>query len=426
MTKKNVNYELLLIESCLGEFKRQQKLVRDFKGSSFITEDGKILFDVIKKAVDNYEALDVQNFMSYATTMTDNPDENTKYVCALGKLGINLCGAEDFDKYLEIVKKKVKEEKLKNILKNVNIDVTNGNIDEALRKLNLESIRDNMNIGKEKTREEKLVDFMLDIDKNYSTDGENGVTTGIKVLDDAFGKIKRGELFVLGGSSGAGKSLACNNMFAKWILEGKNVIYLSLEMGFNPVFSRTASIIQNTNPKFYRGTFEDRDAIIAQTEKNQKFVQVMNKLNNWDIVSIADLPDCKATIENVLEKCLLIQKERGWSQIDCIILDYLQFLDRSNNADTEYEKINNAVNKIKAFVIKEDVPFILITSLNAQGEIKGSTSILYTSDFSATIDNDMRNKNIKHLTIIKSRYGSCGGCKLSYDDYLRVVERERE
>ena len=108
------------------------------------------------------------------------------------------------------------------------------------------------------------------------------------------------------------------------------------------------------------------------------------------------------------------------------IIAYEDQIVNSDYSDTEYEKINNAVNKIKAFVIKEDVPFILITSLNANGEIKGSTSILYTSDFSATIDNDMRNKNIKHLKIIKARYGSCGGCKISYDDCLRIIEKEPE
>lgn len=420
MTKKNINYELLLIESCLGDFSKQQKMIRDFNGSKLLTEEGQRFLDIIRKANADYEALDIDNFMSYATTMSSNTKENGKYIGLIGKLGESIIGANDFEKYLDIVKKQIKEDKLKKILEKVNIDLENGDVDNAVRKLDLEEIRENFGKGKEKTREEKLVDFMLDVDKNYGEGSNNGITFGIKPLDDAIGKLKRGELFVLGGSSGAGKSLACNNIFAKLILEGKNVIYFSLEMGTNNLLARTASIVQGVNPKFYRGTFESNEAIIQETELNEKFVAAMTRLNNWDVVSCADLPDSRATIENVLEKSLLIQKERKWSQIDCIIIDYLQFLDASQYGMTEYEKINNAVNKIKTFIVSEDVPLILITSLNANGEIKGSTNILYTSDFSATINNDGRNKEIKHLDIIKSRYGGTGEFKIKYDNKLRM------
>ena len=102
---KKMNYELLLIESCLGDFTKQQKLIRGFKGSKFLTETGITLFDVVKRANENYEALDLENYMNYATTMSSNYKDNEKYIEALGSLGLNIIGAEDFDKYLDIVKK---------------------------------------------------------------------------------------------------------------------------------------------------------------------------------------------------------------------------------------------------------------------------------------------------------------------------------
>lgn len=419
---KKINYELLLCESAMNDYKLQQKLVKAFRGSKFLTRDGQLMFDMIKKCIEDYRAFEYDNAMEIATTMTDNAKDNTEYINAVANLSLGTIGAKDFNKYLEIVKNKIKEENLKRILQSVNVDIKDGKIDEAIRKLNLEEIKKEMSQGKENTREEKIIDFMLSLEKDYSPDGDNGVVTGITSIDDAIGKLKNGELFVLGGSSGAGKSLISTNMFCKWILEGKNVIYLSLEMGFSNVFARIASIIQGTNPKFYRGTFTSQDAIIKESELNQKFVTQINALNNWDIVSIADLPEGRATVENVLTKCKLIQKERGWEKIDCIILDYLQFLEKSNYTMTEFEAMKNNVNKIKAFVVTEDVPFILISSLNANGELKGATDILYTSDFSATINTDIRNKNIKHLEIIKSRYGSFGKSKMQYDDHLRIIE----
>ena len=55
------------------------------------------------------------------------------------------------------------------------------------------------------------------------------VSTGWETLDKKlFGGFNKGELNIFAGGSGAGKSLFLANMGVNWILQGLNVVYLSL------------------------------------------------------------------------------------------------------------------------------------------------------------------------------------------------------
>lgn len=98
-----------------------------------------------------------------------------------------------------------------------------------------------------------------------------GIKSHYKSMDDATGGFREGELFLVGGESGAGKSLFLNNMAIQmWMQEntidstefttGQHVIYFSLEMPYKPCFLRVLARLANVPSK------KLRNAVLSQEE----------------------------------------------------------------------------------------------------------------------------------------------------------------
>src|ERR1700691_50075 len=77
-------------------------------------------------------------------------------------------------------------------------------------------------------------------------DKSNMVSTGWKSIDSKlFGGFNRGELSFFAGGSGSGKSLFLQNLALNWVQQGKNVVYISLELGEELVGLRIDAMITN-------------------------------------------------------------------------------------------------------------------------------------------------------------------------------------
>lgn len=419
---KKINYELMMFASSLGDYRRQEEIIKSFRCDMLTSNEGKLLYEVVKKSVSDYQNSDIDKLLQYASYISNDTKHNTECINAINQLvDIELKTDktdEAFVKYKDICLKHSKDEKIKEIVKKANIAISNGDFDNAINKLDIEQFKEEMKLRTYKNEKAKMADVLLQLDNDYQPDKGDGVITGVPVFDDCFGKIKRNEMLVLGGQSGAGKSLISTNIFAKLIHENRNVIYVALEMAFDNTFHRLASIIMGINPKFFRGVITDENEIIKNMKDTMDFVEIMGKRNNWSILGINEMKN--GNIDDVLATCKAVAKEKKWSKIDCIILDYLQFMPKSDYRMTEFEAMKDNIQKLKAFVVGEEIPMIVISSLNADGNLKGATDIMYTGDFVAMISNDARNKDVKHLDIVKNRYGRFGHTLVRYNDTLQL------
>jgi len=150
-----------------------------------------------------------------------------------------------------------------------------------------------------------------------------GVPTGVAKFDKCSGGLMKGELGILVGESGMGKSLGLEN-FALYAWEADyNVAYFTIEMTKDQVgFRADARLMRLKYNKFRLGSFTDKELL-----KWEKGIQQYRKTKD-NFFEIVALPrSCSAVdIETELER---IQDQYG-SKVDLSVVDYLNIM-RPNN-----------------------------------------------------------------------------------------------
>lgn len=300
---------------------------------------------------------------------------------------------------------------IKDLQKEKTIDISKNDVNE---------MKESMLIKAYKDSKTKMLNYLDEIEGLYDVKNgtARGIKTGIPCIDDSIGIMKNNELMVLGGASGAGKSLIATNIMADLIQQGKNVIYVGLEMGFGATFERLASIIEFIRPDFFRGKLQDTKTIESCYGQLLSFVEKMRNNNHWQILTYNEFE--KPTCENIMATCKVIAKQLKWNKIDLIIIDYLQYIPTLPNK-TEYESVNESIQQLKTFVVSEKIPVIALSSLNTDGSLKGSTNLKFTSDFVAMV-NPIENTDDRCLSIVKNRYGNFAKHRIQYSGRLKVLD----
>lgn len=153
-----------------------------------------------------------------------------------------------------------------------------------------------------------------------------GVPTGIKKFDKITGGVVRGELAILIGETGIGKSIGLENFgIYAWDLN-LNVLYATIEMPKNQVQFRMDS--RNTRllyQKFRKGEFEESDLI--KWENKIKAYRAKKK-NYFETVSLPR--GCTALdVEMEGER---VQDTYG-EELDLMIVDYLNIMTPNNGVN---------------------------------------------------------------------------------------------
>ena len=146
-----------------------------------------------------------------------------------------------------------------------------------------------------------------------------GIPTGIKKFDKISGGVMKGELAIVVGESGMGKSIALENLGLFAWEAGYNVAYFSLEMTKDQIGFRADSRLMRLKYSHFRlGEFTE-----AQLLKWEKGIQAYRKKkkNYFEIVSMPR--GCNGTaLENESDR---IQDQHG-KKLDLILVDYLNIM----------------------------------------------------------------------------------------------------
>jgi replicative DNA helicase len=156
-----------------------------------------------------------------------------------------------------------------------------------------------------------------------------GIQTGYSYLDHVTGGLRPGEMLLIGGESGSGKSMLLMNMAIQiWLqqnkpevqssyLPGKNILYFSLEMPFKPCLNRVLGRLSNNPTKMIRqAKLNSHEA--DNLKKVLKFIQ--SYPYQFEII---DIPR-GATMESmeiIYEECKAIYNP------DVVVIDYLGLMD---------------------------------------------------------------------------------------------------
>jgi replicative DNA helicase len=222
-----------------------------------------------------------------------------------------------------------------------------------------------------------------------------GIKTGYSYLDHVSDGLRPGELLLIGGESGSGKSMLLMNMAVQMWMQnntihtedsefskGYNVLYFSLEMPFKPCLNRVLGRLSGSPTKAIRAA-KLNETESAQLKKALRFIK--RYPYQFEIV---DIPR-GATMEN-LE--LLYADAKSTYNPDIVVIDYIGLMEYDGAETEDWLKLGKIAEKCHEFSRVNDCITLSAVQLNrAQGKTEDDRIGLHRIGRSAMI---MHNANI--------------------------------
>ena len=258
------------------------------------------------------------------------------------------------------------------ILKNSLLDVTNSldsdDLDSTVAKiqqgLNKVNSLDNTEVVEG--------DLALSLDAFYDKykkvqQGEMtvGLPTGFTTFDKHTGGLKAGELDIVIAGSNEGKSVFLINVAHHLYLQGKNVLYFSIELPKDQIIRRFISLAANINIDRFR------DGILT-AEENTRFIDTMNNFKQRNnMFYIVDNPTC--TADSIAAK---FEELNVKHKIDLIIIDYLGIMRPKKSTGQKWEELGNIALDVRHIARTFKIP--VLTAMQVKSEaVKNSKNPVY-------------------------------------------------
>lgn len=179
----------------------------------------------------------------------------------------------------------------------------------------------------------------------------SGLSTGFVDLDKATTGLHPGNLVVLAGRPGMGKTSLAVNVAENVALDGGVALVFSLEMPGDDLAERTIARAGGINTQALR---EGR----LTNDDYERLSAALAKLNGTRLI-IDDDP-ATASVTAIRRKSMRIKRERG---LDLIVIDYLQLM-RGEAIANRNEEIGGITRGLKLLARELAVPIILLSQLN--------------------------------------------------------------
>lgn len=267
-----------------------------------------------------------------------------------------------------------------------------------------------------------------DMVKNSLTKGSvTGISTGFKYMNNATGGLHGGELIIVAGRPGMGKSsFAVNIAEHAAIADNIPVAIFNLEMSKSMIVNRiicSQAMVDSQNVR--KGEFAPEDW--------QQICSVIDKLSAAPIY-IDD--SSSITVSEIRAKCRRLKQTKN---LGLVVIDYLQLMQGSGRTDNRQQEISEISRSLKVLAKELDIPVIALSQLSRTSETRSDKRpmlsdlresgaieqdadmviFLYREDY---YKEDTENKNIAEVIIAKQRSGSTGKFKLGWQGrYTKFV-----
>lgn len=247
------------------------------------------------------------------------------------------------------------------------------------------------------------------------------IKTGFKTIDNRLNGFKDGDLIVVAGRPGMGKTTWALNIATNNILNGKTVLVFSLEMTNEQLIKKIISSESGLSMKSLL------TGDLTPGEWN-KFNSIEETLSASSLYVYDKSP---ITIETLVNKTKAIQSIKD---IDLIVVDYLQLLMTSNkapsNSDSRAASMTYISNLLKGLAKDVGCPVISLSQLNrgvearvdkrpVLSDLRDSGSIEQDADMVIMLYReeyyDSLNTGLAEVIVRKNRLGETGDFNLAFD-----------
>lgn len=228
----------------------------------------------------------------------------------------------------------------------------------------------------------------------YEEENDAVIPTGFAAWDEINGGFFRGSLIVLGGASGAGKSILANQIAGNQAIRGYAIDLVPLEMTAVEMISRTTSSVSKMDSIdiiLKRLSTNDRDLVMKRMRRfNRKVTQAGGRYGIFK-------PKSDMTIEEILS-ALHAQDN------DVIIVDYISLL-AGVGGDDAWQKLGEVARVCKIYAENHNKVVILLAQVSEEGKIRYSQAIKEHASVAWTFvaTEESRERGWLHVDVLKSR-----------------------
>jgi replicative DNA helicase len=276
------------------------------------------------------------------------------------------------------------------------------------------------------TSAESVADMLAMLDRLSSRSGGTvGLSAGLPEIDMATTGIRDGELWVIGGRPGQGKTSLARQIALRAAEDGKPVMFFSLEM------SREELQLCNVAAKSGVPFFKLRNGFLSREERSRVTRAAGDLVSLPLYIMDAGMVD----VREIISHSMLMIRQHG---IKLIIVDHLQLVMDPSNRD-RLAQVSNIANRLRVLAKSTGVPVVLlsqlarpkdgnqrpqITQLKESGDIEAHAHTVILIHRPQAGDGSFIGED--ELSIAKNRFGSVGPVLCHYQQTaLRFVPREQ-
>jgi replicative DNA helicase len=253
-----------------------------------------------------------------------------------------------------------------------------------------------------RTQAHTVTEVLSNLDRQLRAGEDSGlrsVPTGFGILDDVLGGgLRTGELLLLGGPPGVGKTIAALQWAREVARNGRSAIFTCYEHEPTTLLVRLLGLEAGELGVQADAFTRDLAALLAEGDASGRGLEValeehpggqdaLAKLKEYaDRLVLVRGSGAHTTIE---ELAGLVERHRDPAQGAVLFVDYLQKIPLQPEPPTESEKVTRTVEALKDLALEHHVPVILLSAVDAEGmranrlrmyHLRGSSAIAFESD----------------------------------------------
>lgn len=265
------------------------------------------------------------------------------------------------------------------------------------------------------------------VQNSLNKDKLTGIPTGFDELNRRTGGFHGGELIIIAGRPGMGKSSFAVNIAESAAISSKvSVAIFNLEMSKSMIVNRilcSQALVDSS--KVRMGTFTSDD-----------WQQLGSVVDSVAMAPIYIDDTASITVSEIRAKCRRLKQTKN---LGLIVIDYLQLMQSSSRTDNRQQEISEISRSLKVLAKELDIPVIalsqlartcetrsdkrpILSDLRESGAIEQDADMvmfLYRDEY---YNEDSEDKNIAECIIAKQRSGETGKFKLGWQGkYTKFV-----
>jgi replicative DNA helicase len=248
-----------------------------------------------------------------------------------------------------VVRKYYQREQNKSLLKLIQGKLTDEGKDKELENINICAVEVN-NIENKSTYLKTIKEVASEFIEDYESTENNKIKIGFPSFDNNL-DLEKGQMLVVAGRPEAGKSLFAMNIFNKFLIDGKKVVYFPTEMKSKKAFGRLLSIRAKTSNYKIRNKILDDDL----AENTKKCSELSNTTGMFFEKSAPTINEIKSVI--------------GTEKPDCIIIDQITDI-KLNKAESKAYAIGDFIRELHSVCVDANVCCVCMAHLNRESEHK--------------------------------------------------------